>query len=233
MPKIVLGLLLIFVFASILSRCGSSTATADAVQIYPSVEACRAAHSAAECDQAFAGAQAAHDGSAPHYASQASCEDLYGVGQCVPRTGGSGGWFIPAMIGFTLGHALGGYGAPVIYQPVYVDRRGIAYTGTSQIGAYQRDCQITNNCPASGGGVYHSGGGGYVYRAGAGSGSSFWSNGGYTTRSVTVPRGGFGGSASSGGSFWGGSSGHAISGGSSVVRGGFGSSAGAHAGGLG
>jgi uncharacterized protein YgiB involved in biofilm formation len=228
MARIALGITLIFLFAAILSHF-TGGGSAEAVQIYPTVEQCKAQQPAADCDKAFAGAQAQHDAQAPHYGNVTSCEDVYGPGQCVPRSGAGSSWFIPAMAGFVLGHALGASPA-VIYQPVYVDRSGFAYSGGTVIGPYRRDCEVYNNCP-SGSAGHFGGGGGYVFRSGGGSGAPFWSSGRYATRTVSVPRGGFGGSASIskpfGGSFFGT---HATNaGGSSVVRGGFGSSAGAHA----
>ena len=229
MFRILVGVVMICAFASILSRCGSSN-TAEAVPIYPNVAACTADHSASDCDQAFGSAQAQHDSSAPHYASQSSCEDVYGPGQCVPRTGGSGGWFIPAMAVFMLGQALSGPNT-FLARPVYVDRQGYAYSGNYLVGPYRRRCEDQGNCPSGYSSGYH-GGGGYIFRRSGSSGTGFWSSGSFASRSVTVPRGGFGGSSSAMSSFFGGSH-SALGAGGSVSRGGFGSSAAAHAGGLG
>jgi uncharacterized protein YgiB involved in biofilm formation len=66
---------------------------------------------------------------APQYEARASCEDVYGPGNCVPR--GSvvhegGGSFIPFMMGYMIG---GGFGRSTAYYPVYVDRGGTTYAG--------------------------------------------------------------------------------------------------------
>jgi len=66
---------------------------------------------------------------APKYETQATCEDVYGPGNCVPR--GSvvhegGGWFVPYMMGYMIG---GGFGRSTAYYPVYVDRGGTTFAG--------------------------------------------------------------------------------------------------------
>ena len=68
---------------------------------------------------------------APKYETQATCEDVYGPGACVPRgsvvhDGGGGGWFIPYMMGYMIG---GGFGRSTSYYPVFVDRGGTTYAG--------------------------------------------------------------------------------------------------------
>jgi uncharacterized protein YgiB involved in biofilm formation len=213
MPRIVIYMVGIVVVLILLSRCQQEHA--QAIETYPTVAACRAQHDEAECERAMAGAQAQQDQTAPHYGNQATCEDVYGPGNCVPRGeyappgyypggyGGSGGWFVPAMVGFMIGHALS---SGPVYQPVYLDRRGYAYSGSTLLGAY------------GGGG----GGSGYVYRTG-GSSASVWQSGQYATRTVTPSRGGFGGSIAK--PFAADSGSHAMALGSSVSRGGFGSSA--------
>ena len=54
---------------------------------------------------------------APKYETQATCEDVYGPGACVPRgsvvhDGGGGGWFVPYMMGYMIG---GGFGRSYSY----------------------------------------------------------------------------------------------------------------------
>jgi uncharacterized protein YgiB involved in biofilm formation len=66
---------------------------------------------------------------APRYETQATCEDVYGPGNCVPRGSvvqGGGGWFIPYMMGYMIG---GGFGRSTAYYPVFVDRGGTTYAG--------------------------------------------------------------------------------------------------------
>ena len=156
-----------------------------AMRLYSDVQSCQAEYSTADCQRAFAGAQAQHDGSAPHYGSLAECEQLYGPGGCTPRGDlGSGGFFIPLMTGFLIGQALAN--AQVYYQPVYVNRMGYAYAGGSMIGTY-------------------SSSGGYIYASGGVSHSSVWSSGHYSVHTIShsssgssmahsssISRGGFG-----------------------------------------
>lgn len=75
---------------------------------YANLDQCKAADEVpdAECDKAYAKARA-DDENAPKYAERASCEDVYGAGNCVPR-GSGGGWFVPAMTGFVIGRMLDG-----------------------------------------------------------------------------------------------------------------------------
>jgi uncharacterized protein YgiB involved in biofilm formation len=69
---------------------------------------------------------------APQYAEQARCEDVYGPGNCVPRgsvVSGGGGGFVP----FMMGYMLGGFGGRTVYQPVFIDRHGATFAGSSVI----------------------------------------------------------------------------------------------------
>jgi uncharacterized protein YgiB involved in biofilm formation len=167
-----------------------------AMQVYSDVQSCQAEYSTADCQRAFAGAQAQHDSSAPHYGSLAECEQLYGPAGCTPRGDlGSGGFFIPLMTGFLIGQALAN--SQVYYQPVYVNRQGYAYAGGTMIGSY-------------------SSSGGYIYASGSSGYSGVWSSGHYSVHTVShgssgstmahsssISRGGFG------------STGHSIGGSSS------------------
>jgi hypothetical protein len=99
-----------------------------------------------------------------------------------------------------LGHALGTSGvASFVSQPVYVDRGGAAYSGASPIGSYRA---VNPDDPYCRGGGGFGSGGGFVYASSGGgpsSSSSVWSSKSYTVEPVrtTVMRGGFGSSASS------------------------------------
>jgi uncharacterized protein YgiB involved in biofilm formation len=204
------------------------------IKIYNSVEACGTEQPTQDCAKAFAAAEQEHANSAPRFASRDACEAQYVA--CGALPGGTGDWFIPAMMGFMLGHALGAGGATnVVSQPIYVGRDLMAYSGTTVLGAYRSRCAVNPDDPycRSGGG---SGGGGFVYAAGGGAGgssssSSVWSSKSYRVEQVrtTVMRGGFGSSASSAPAYsvGGGDARNAISS-SAVARGGFGSTASAH-----
>lgn len=205
------------------------------IKIYRSVEACRVEEAAEECAKAFAGAEQEHEKSAPHFGSREFCEAQYG--SCAAMHDSTGNWFIPAMMGFMVGHALGtGGAASVVSQPVYVDRRGTAYSGESPIGSYRSRCAVNPDDPYCRGGGGSGSGGGFVYAssgsaARSSSSSSVWSSKSYTVESVhtTVMRGGFGSSASSAPSTsMGAMSVPSATSSSSVARGGFGSTASAH-----
>ncbi|MFD3263568.1 DUF1190 domain-containing protein [Phenylobacterium ferrooxidans] len=85
---------------------------------------------AEQCSTALAQAQKDSAENAPKFGDQKSCEERYGVDQCVPRSSqGGGSFFTPLLTGFIIGQAmnnLGGYrGAPM-----YRDRDG-GFTGGS------------------------------------------------------------------------------------------------------
>lgn len=203
------------------------------IKIYSSVEACRIEQPPDDCAKAFTDAGQEHEKSAPRLVSQAACEAQYGG--CSALHDAAGDWFIPAMTGFMLGHALGtGGAATVVSQPVYVDRGLTAYSGTAVLGSYRSRCAVNPDdpqCRGSGGSRI----GGFVYASGSAGGSSssssVWSSKTYNVESIrtTVARGGFGSSASSAppSSSRLASAPNATSS-SSVTRGGFGSMAASH-----
>ncbi len=207
------------------------------IKIYGSIEACQAEHSAEDCTKGFVGAEQEHAKSAPRFIARDLCEAQYS-GSCGALRDGTGNWFIPAMAGFMLGHALGAGGdASVVFQPVYVDRGGTAYAGINSIGSYRSRCAVNPDDPycRSRTGAFGSGGGGFVYASSGGGGgsssSSIWSSKSYPVESVrtSVMRGGFGSSASSAPpSSAGVASALNATSSSSVARGGFGASAAAH-----
>ena len=205
------------------------------IKIYNSVEACRVEQPAEDCAKAFAAAQEEQAKTAPRFAARELCEAQYG--SCGALHDGTGDWFVPAIIGFMLGRALGTGGvASVVSQPVYVDHRGTAYTGGSPIGAYRSRCAVNPDDPYCRGGGGFGGGGGFVYASsgtggGSSSASSVWSSKSYAVESVrtSVMRGGFGSSASSApSSSFGVASAPNAASSSSVTRGGFGMTASLH-----
>jgi uncharacterized protein YgiB involved in biofilm formation len=223
------GMLFLTLFAGIM---WASKPSQQRIKIYSSVEACRVEQPAEDCAKAFAAAEQEHSKSAPRYVGRGLCETDY-YGSCAAVHDSTGDWFIPAMVGFMLGHALGSGGAAsVVSQPVYVDRSGMAYSAGSRIGSYLSRCAVSPDDPYCRGEGGSGGGGGFVYASsgggrGSSSSSSVWSSKSYNVESVrtTVMRGGFGSSASSAPLYSDAS--HAISS-SAVARGGFGSTASAH-----
>jgi uncharacterized protein YgiB involved in biofilm formation len=77
------------------------------------------------CEKAYADAVQAQYRDGPRFDSLADCESQYGYDQCHHIQTSSGGWFMPALAGFMIGHALshhdynygygygGGFGAPL------------------------------------------------------------------------------------------------------------------------
>ncbi|MDB5688580.1 MAG: hypothetical protein JWL91_456 [Sphingomonas bacterium] len=108
----------------------------DAVS-YTSVAECRAAGAipASECDTAYAQAQKANEANAPRFGDRQTCEEQYGVAQCVPRNNGS--FFTPLLTGFIVGQALSNMGGGYRGAPMYRDRNGDYYGGAG--GRISRD----------------------------------------------------------------------------------------------
>lgn len=124
-----------------LVSCGPNSCSSDDTQgpipagdsVYSDEAGCVAAGNTADaCHAAFAAAQQQHEATAPHYAAQASCEDVYGPGNCVPRGSGGDSFFMPYMMGYMMGG--GGYDRTVVVsRPVYIDRSGSFYSSGARI----------------------------------------------------------------------------------------------------
>lgn len=113
------------------------------------------------CRMALADARAQHVQTAPRFASRAECEDAFGQGNCgspqqilagndvfstAQPAGGaspsapqepqqaqsSGGVFMPLLMGYMMGRALGGPGLGA--QPLYRDPANTAYSGNRTLG---------------------------------------------------------------------------------------------------
>ena len=79
---------------------------------YKTLEECKAANEVSDqqCETFYAAAQK-DDKNAPRYEARASCEDVYGAGNCVPRSqAGGGSFFTPLLTGFVIGRMLDGGG---------------------------------------------------------------------------------------------------------------------------
>lgn len=120
-----------------LTACESPDVTGKPVDAlsYATVAECKASGAipASTCDSAYAQAQAANAQSSPRYDARATCEEQYGVDQCVPRNNGS--FFTPLLTGFIIGQALNGGGFRGA--PMYRDRAGNYYGGAG--GRISRD----------------------------------------------------------------------------------------------
>ncbi|WP_045392245.1 DUF1190 domain-containing protein [Falsirhodobacter sp. alg1] len=101
--------------AFILAGCKEETTDAAA---FPDVASCRAEaergnlnFTAADCDNAFATAQADYAETAPRYDALAVCEEEHGAGNCTQAAQSGGGFsFMPLLAGFMIGQMLGGRG---------------------------------------------------------------------------------------------------------------------------
>ncbi|EJL30687.1 putative integral membrane protein [Caulobacter sp. AP07] len=86
---------------------------------------------AEQCDTAYAQAQKDAAANAPKFGDQQSCEERYGVDQCVPRSSqGGGSFFTPLLTGFIVGQALSNMGGGYRGAPMYRDRDGTYYSGS-------------------------------------------------------------------------------------------------------
>ncbi|QUS37310.1 DUF1190 domain-containing protein [Falsirhodobacter algicola] len=91
---------------------------------FPDLASCRAEAEAgslnftpADCDAAFAQAQADHEETAPRYDALAVCEEEHGVGNCEQQAEAGGGFsFMPLLAGMMIGQMLGGRG--IMSQPL-------------------------------------------------------------------------------------------------------------------
>ena len=94
---------------------------------YASLDACKTSGdmTAQQCDTAYAQAQKDSAANAPKFGDQQSCEERYGVDQCVPRSSqGGGSFFTPLLTGFIVGQALSNMGGGYRGAPMYRDRDG-------------------------------------------------------------------------------------------------------------
>lgn len=165
--------------------CGSADwsdePTVDAMP-FASVAECESSGQvpAAECQTAFAEAQANHEQAAPRFETEALCEEQFGDGQCQPRIAGNSNYFIPILGGFMVARMLDRDRPYYRYGGLYRSRRNnLWYSG----GAYGAPLQST----------------GSGWRAGASGLERPTSSPPVRSRSSTVSRGGFGGRARGGG----------------------------------
>jgi len=97
---------------------------------YASLQACKDANEVSDevCEQSAKTAVQDQEKTAPRFAEQRSCEEIYGVGQCVPRNeAGQGSFFTPLLTGFVIGQMMnGGFRGGGLYRD---QRDGGLYTG--------------------------------------------------------------------------------------------------------
>lgn len=79
---------------------------------------CRKTHTEEECKKALEESKAKYAETAPKFTSKEECEKQYGPGKCAegPHRHGEhgGGFFMPMMMGFMMGHMLGGHSQPAL-----------------------------------------------------------------------------------------------------------------------
>jgi uncharacterized protein YgiB involved in biofilm formation len=119
---------------------------------YPNLQACKDADVVpnSECDTAFAQAEA----QAPKFSDRQTCEERYGVDQCVPRSqAGGGSVFMPLLTGFVVGQALSNLGNRGYYGMQYPNRYDDRRYGGGGYGGYgggYRGRDYVTGRPASG-----------------------------------------------------------------------------------
>ena len=99
---------------------------------FASLDECKASgdFTAQQCETTLAQAQKDSAENAPKFSDQQSCEERYGVDQCVPRSSqGGGSFFTPLLTGFIIGQALNNMGGGYRGAPMYRDRDGGYYGG--------------------------------------------------------------------------------------------------------
>lgn len=99
---------------------------------FTSLDECKASgdFTAQQCETTLAQAQKDSAENAPKFSDQQSCEERYGVDQCVPRSGQNGSFFTPLLTGFIIGQALNNMGGGYRGAPMYRDRNGTYYGGS-------------------------------------------------------------------------------------------------------
>lgn len=110
---------------------GSNGGKPVAAVSYASVAECKAkgAIPADQCQLAYEQAQKANEANAPRFGDRGSCEERFGVDQCVPRGSGGGSFFTPLLTGFIVGRMLNGGGGGYLGAPMYRDRSGGYFGG--------------------------------------------------------------------------------------------------------
>lgn len=172
------------------AQWGDPGAGAQQAVAYRSLQECKAAGDATpeQCETAYTQAQAANAANAPRFNDRQTCEQRYGVDQCVPRaqTGG-GSVFVPLLAGFLVGRALNG-GGGYLGAPVYRDRYG-GFIGGGGYGRGGYGRGYVTGRPRIGGGGYER--------------PSVYAPSRVQSRSSVISRGGFGGGGGRGFSFGG------------------------------
>lgn len=127
-----------------LSACDGSDPVAG--QFFQDEAQCAKTNDAGACRQALADARAEHQRTAPAFTSRESCEAQFGKDNCAaaeqkpspeqvakgggtpPAVSSGGGYFMPMLLGYTMGRMMGG-GGMGMGQPVWRDARNTAYVG--------------------------------------------------------------------------------------------------------
>ena len=138
----------------VLQGCGAEKAVE--AQVFNTPDECAAFYNPpAQCQAAFAEAQALHPQVAPKYANKQECEADFGPGQCetAPQQHAQGSFFMPMMMGFLAGQMLnrGGQAAPqksVPTQPLYKSRDDQSTYRTAGNQPVARQSGVTSVLPS-------------------------------------------------------------------------------------
>lgn len=101
-----------------LAACGDDGPPKDA-RFFSNIQDCSAVWDATTCIDAQKQSEQAYVAEAPKFTRKEECEAQFGAGNCETReaSAGSGGFFMPMLMGYMLGNALGGPSR--FNQPVY------------------------------------------------------------------------------------------------------------------
>jgi uncharacterized protein YgiB involved in biofilm formation len=173
------------------------TEQAESGPLYRSIVECAQTKDWSDCEATYRDAREEHDRNAPRFASRESCEAEFGRSGCTETAGHgvSGGWFIPAMVGFMAGRALSSPPMPFYLGPT---TQGDCRTAPNTPDCASARQLVSSSSSSSSGSVSSGAYAGRSWSSTRSSSSSTASSSGASSSSSTgsVARGGFGASAS-------------------------------------
>jgi uncharacterized protein YgiB involved in biofilm formation len=126
-----------------LQGCGEDSFGAEG-QVFSTVAECVSSGVAqADCQEAYAAAQADDANDAPRFENRELCEGEFGQNECQARSDGGGSFWVPLLAGFVIANAIDGDldfdRRKRRYAPLYRNRgSGTWYHGGSNYGAMSR-----------------------------------------------------------------------------------------------
>ncbi len=191
-----------------LGRSGGPVSDTDKAEIYESLSACVTANAMTrdQCESEFAAAEEKHLKDAPRFNAQTDCEAQYGAGQCKPATIAGTSYFLPTLAGVMIAQRLFGQRQPQALLPPLRAQQPCApgFTPATQSGCVVPRSTSSSGSSTAGWRSYSTAGGSVISRDASRSGPvtvpRTVTTGRGTAPSVqgsTVSRGGFGSTARS------------------------------------